>query len=67
MITRGDLIWMGIAAGVSGGLIGGLLIAIGLGLLLKHALLGFLVVVPAAPIACLPGYFMARRLANQLP
>ncbi len=67
MVTRGDLIWMGVAAGVSGGLIGGLLIAVGLALLLKHTLLGFLVVLPAAPIACLPGYVMARRLADQLP
>jgi hypothetical protein len=67
MITRGDLIWLGVASGVCGGLIGGLLLGLGVDLLVNRAMFGFLLVLPAAPASCIAGYFMARRLARQLP
>ncbi len=67
MITRGDIMWLGVASGVSGGLIGGLMLGIGMNLMVHGSPLGLLLIAPGAPSSCLVGYFMARRLAKQLP
>ncbi len=66
MITRGDILWLGIAAGVSGGLIGGMMLGIGMDLTVNGQPLGLLLVVPGAPVSGLIGWLMARRLARQL-
>jgi hypothetical protein len=66
MITRGDLIWLGVASGVSGGLIGGLMLGIGMDLMYHGSPLGLLLITPGAPVSCIVGYLMARRLATQL-
>ncbi len=66
MITRGDLMWLGIASGVSGGLIGGLMLGLGISLMVGHQPIGLLFIVPGAPASCIVGFFMARRLAKQL-
>ncbi len=66
MVTRGDILVLGISAGVSGGLIGGLLLGIGLGLVVAGANVGWLLLIPAAPISGVVGWVMARRLARQL-
>jgi hypothetical protein len=66
MITRGELILLGISAGVSGGLIGGLMLGVGLGLAVQGVNIGWLLVIPAAPASGLVGWIMARRLARQL-
>ena len=66
MVTRGELVLLGITAGVSGGLIGGLMLGIGLGLAVQGANIGWLLVIPAAPASGLVGWFLARRLARQL-
>ena len=66
MITRGDILWLGIAAGVSGGLIGGMMLGIGMDLAVNGQPLGLLLVVPGAPASGLIGWLMARRLARQL-
>jgi hypothetical protein len=66
MITRGDILWLGIAAGVSGGLIGGMMLGIGMDLTVNGQPLGLLLVVPGAPASGLIGWLMARRLARQL-
>ncbi len=66
MITRGDILWLGIAAGVSGGLIGGMMLGIGMDLTVNGQPLGLLLVVPGAPASALVGWLMARRLARQL-
>ena len=66
MITRGDILWLGIAAGVSGGLIGGMMLGIGMDLTVNGQPLGLLLVIPGAPVSGLVGWLMARRLARQL-
>jgi hypothetical protein len=67
MITRADLLWLGIASGVSGALIGGLLLGLGLSLTADHQPIGLLILTPAAPVSCVIGWLMARRLAARLP
>ena len=37
MITRGDILWLGIASGVTGGLIGGLMLGVGMDLAVNGA------------------------------
>lgn len=66
MIERGDVIWLGVAAGVTGGLVGGLMLGIGMDLMVNGQPLGWLLMVPGAPVAALPGWLMARRLAARL-
>ncbi len=66
MITRGELLWLGIASGVSGSLIGGMMLAIGLDLIVNGQHLGWLLLLPGAPASAIPGWLLARRLAQQL-
>lgn len=66
MISRGDLLWLGIASGVSGGLIGGTMLGIGMSLMVNGQPLGFLLLMIGAPASGLVGWLMARRLAQQL-
>ena len=66
MISRADILWLGIAAGVSGGLIGGMMLGLGLDLVVEGQPLGWLLLVPGAPASALVGWIMARRLARQL-
>ncbi len=67
MITRGDIIMLGLTAGVCGALIGGLMLGLGMGLVAQGAHIGLLLVIPAAPVGAVVGWFMARRLAAKLP
>lgn len=66
MVQRSDILWLGVAAGVGGGLIGGLMLGIGLGLIVNGQPLGWLIMLPGAPASALPGWLLARRLAEQL-
>lgn len=66
MVQRGDIIWLGVAAGVSGGLIGGVMLGIGMDLIINGQPLGWLIMLPGAPASGLVGWIMARRLAGQL-
>ncbi len=66
MVQRGDIIWLGVAAGVSGGLIGGMMLGIGMDLIINGQPLGWLIMLPGAPASGLVGWIMARRLAGQL-
>ncbi len=66
MITRADLLVLGISAGVTGGLIGGLMLGIGMNLIVAGANIGWLLLIPAAPASAIVGWIMARRLAKQL-
>jgi len=67
MISRGDIIWLGVSAGVTGGLIGGMLLGVGLNLVTAGANIGWLLLLPAAPLSSIVGWLLARRLAAQLP
>jgi hypothetical protein len=66
MITRGDLLWLGLASGVTGGLIGGMLLGVGMYLAANGANIGWLMMLPAAPLSGVIGWILARRLAKQL-
>ena len=67
MVTRTDIIWLGLSAAVAGSITGGLLLGIGLGLAVQGAHIGWVLILPAAPIAGGIGWLLARRLARQLP
>lgn len=66
MIERGDLIWLGVAAGVMGSLIGGMMLGIGMDLIMNGAQIGWLLMLPGAPASAIPGWILARRLAARL-
>jgi hypothetical protein len=66
MITKPDLLMLGITAGVSGSLVGGVMLFVGMSMIVAGANLGWLLLIPAAPSGALIGWFMARRLARQL-
>ena len=67
MPTREEILVLGLTAGVLGSLVGGLMLGVGLGLAVNGAHVGWLLVLPAAPVSGLLGYILARRLARQLP
>ncbi len=66
MITRGDLLWLGIASGTTGGLIGGLFLGIGMDLTVNGQPLGLLLILIGGPASALIGWLLSRRLARQL-
>ena len=66
MITRSDIIWLGLSSGVAGGLVGGLLLGIGMNLVVQGVNVGWLLLMPAAPLSGLIGWVLARKLARQL-
>jgi hypothetical protein len=66
MVNRGEIIWLGIASGVSGSLIGGMMLGIGMDLIVNGQPLGWLLLLPAAPVSAVPGWLLARKLALRL-
>ncbi len=66
MITRSDIIMLGLSAGVTGSLVGGLMLGIGMNLVVQGANVGWLLLLPAAPLSGAIGWLLARRLAQQL-
>ena len=66
MIERGEILWLGIASGVIGSLVGGMMLGIGLDLIVNGQHLGWLLLLPAAPVSAIPGWLLARKLARQL-
>ena len=66
MVSRGEVVWLGVSAGVVGALLGGVLLGIGMDLMVNGQPLGLLMVIPAAPVAALPGWLMGRQLARQI-
>lgn len=66
MVTREEILVLGLTAGVLGSLVGGLMLGIGLGLAVNGAHIGWALVLPAAPVSGMLGYLLAKRLAKQL-
>ena len=66
MVTRGDIVLLGIASGVIGSLIGGMMLGIGMDLIVNGQPLGWLIMLPGAPVSAIPGWLLARKLARQL-
>ncbi len=63
MIERGEILYLGLAAGVMGSLVGGMMLGIGMNLIVGGAPVGWLLLLPAAPLGALPGWLLAKRLA----
>ncbi len=66
MVNRGDVLMLGISAGVWGCLIGGMMLGLGMDLIVQGQPLGWLLMLPGAPVSAIPGWLMARRLATRL-
>lgn len=66
MITRGDILWLGISSGVTGGLIGGSMLGIGMDLMVRGQPFGFILITIGGPASALIGWLLSRRLARQL-
>jgi predicted lipid-binding transport protein (Tim44 family) len=66
MVTREEILVLGLTAGVVGSLVGGLMLGIGMGLVIGGQHLGWLLLAPAAPMGGVLGYVLARRLAKRL-
>jgi hypothetical protein len=66
VIQRNDIVWLGVAAGVSGCLIGGMMLGIGMDLVVNGQPLGWLLLLPGAPVSAIPGWLLGRRLAREL-
>ncbi len=67
MISRGDIVMLGISAGIAGSIIGGLLLYAGMALIVSGANIGWLLFVPAGPVGASVGWVLGRRLAARLP
>jgi predicted lipid-binding transport protein (Tim44 family) len=65
MITRSDIIWLGVSSGVMGALVGGLMLGVGMAMVIEGGFLGFIFIIPGGPVAGLSGWLMSRRLAKQ--
>jgi hypothetical protein len=66
MVSRGDILMLGITSGVIGSLVGGMMLGIGMDLIVGGQPLGWLLMLPGAPVAAIPGWLLARKLARQL-
>lgn len=64
-ISREDILVLGLTAGTMGSLVGGLMLGIGLGLVVNNVHAGWVLVLPAAPVAGGLGYLLARRLVRK--
>ena len=67
MVTREEILVLGLTAGTVGSLVGGLMLGVGLGMAVQGAHIGWVLVIPAAPISGMLGYALARKLAKKLP
>jgi hypothetical protein len=66
MVTREEILVLGLTAGVVGSLVGGLMLYAGLALVLAGQHAGWALALPAAPVGGGLGYMLARKLAKSL-
>ena len=66
MITRGDILWLGIASGVTGGIIGGSMLGIGMDLVANGQPFGLVPIIIGGPSSAIIGWLLSRRLAKRL-
>ena len=66
MITRGDILCLGMASGVTGGIIGGSMLGIGFDLMVNGQPFGLIPIIIGGPSSALIGWLMSRRLAKRL-
>jgi len=66
MVERNEIIWLGVASGVTGCLVGGMMLGIGMDLIVHGQPLGWLMLLPGPPVSAVPGWLLARKLARKL-
>jgi hypothetical protein len=66
MVTRSDILVLGLTAGVVGSLVGGLMLYAGLALVFNGNHGGWILALPAAPAGGGIGLLLARKLAAKL-
>jgi hypothetical protein len=66
MVTRSDILVLGLTAGVVGSLVGGLMLYGGLAMVLGGNHAGWLLALPAAPAGGGLGLLLARKLARRI-
>jgi hypothetical protein len=66
MVTREEILVLGLTAGVVGSLVGGLMFGIGMGLVADGIHIGWLLALPGAPVSGGLGYLLARKLAKKI-
>lgn len=66
MVTREDILVLGLTAGVVGSLVGGLLLGLGMITIAQGVHMGWLLILPSAPLAGGLGYVLARKLTKKL-
>lgn len=66
MVTREEILILGLTAGVTGSLVGGLMLGFGLIAVSQGIHMGWLLVLPGAPVGGCLGYLLARKLAKKL-
>ncbi|MFT8244121.1 hypothetical protein [Roseomonas sp. BN140053] len=65
LVSREEILILGLTAGVIGSLVGGLMLGVGLGLAVQGAHIGWVLALPAAPVSGGLGYLLARRLVTR--
>ncbi|MGG5809238.1 hypothetical protein [Falsiroseomonas sp. CW058] len=66
MVTREEILVLGLTAGVVGSLVGGMMLGIGMGLVVNGQHLGWLLLLPGAPVSGALGYMLARKLTRRM-
>lgn len=66
MITRPDLLILGLRASVIGGLVGGILLFAGMNLIMTGQNLGWLLLLLTAPACMAIGWLLANRLDRRV-
>ena len=65
MITRPDILVLGITASVIGGLVGGILLFTGMNLIVDGRNAGWVLLLATGPVCGGIGWYLARRLARK--
>ncbi|HTV66210.1 MAG TPA: hypothetical protein VMD98_11430 [Bryocella sp.] len=66
MVSGSDIVWLGVICSVIGCLVGGMMLGIGVALIVEGAPIGWLIMLPGAPVSALVGWLLAQRLARQI-
>ncbi|HEY8611469.1 MAG TPA: hypothetical protein VIL69_09300 [Roseomonas sp.] len=66
MGLREEILILGLTAGTVGSMVGGLMLGIGLGMVTQGAHAGWVLVIPAAPLAGWIGKWLGARLVKRL-
>lgn len=65
MASREEILVLGLTAGVTGSLVGGLMLGLGMAAIGQGVHMGWLLVLPAGPAGGALGYLLARKLAKK--